>query len=185
MVNSWTCPEANNHGFVPWHRLVKQVAGLSLDRFLHDYPVPALRVLDPHLDPAEPGEPDPADRGIQLLTETIESAAILQYLTKVAFVTKKPGNPFPHLVSIGRSHRNDITIAVDSVSRVHGYFVCDDGRWCFTDHGSSNGSQIDGCKMQPAEKYPLNDGQQLQLGLDVILELLYPRSLYHKIEAHS
>ena len=41
-----------------------------------------------------------------------ECAAILRYLGTVAFVDKRPANPFAHLVSIGRSANNDITLAV-------------------------------------------------------------------------
>ena len=111
---------------------------------------------------------------------TIKSRSVLRYLGKVAFVAKRPGNPFAHLISVGRSASNDITIAVDSVSKVHGYFVRDGLAWCFTDHGSTNGSLIADRPVTAGEKYPLFDGSILQLGLEFTFEFLSPESLYER-----
>jgi pSer/pThr/pTyr-binding forkhead associated (FHA) protein len=184
----WYCPDADENGFVPFEVLEKRAGRGSRQQFLKDFPVPGLLVVYRAQDPS--GGPDfraeadtildPTDRGVQLLTMSIRSTAILRYLGKVAFVTKRPGNPFAHLISIGRSVNNDITLAVDSVSKVHGYFVSAGGGWSFNDHGSTNGSRLDGVAIVAGERYPLADGNVLQLGLEALLEFLSPESLYRR-----
>ena len=154
---------------------------MPLEQFLGEYPVPALLVVYRERDLGQEAI-DPTDSGVQLLTVSIKSTAILRYLGKVAFIAKRPGNPFAHLISVGRSAKNDITVAVDSVSKVHGYFVPEDEMgWSFTDHGSTNGSLLDDEELESGRKYPLEDGVLLQLGLEVMLEVLSPEALYHKI----
>ena len=89
-----------------------------------------------------------------------------------ALFLQRPGVPFAHLISIGRSTNNDITLAVESVSKVHGYLVNENGRVRFTDHGSTNGSKINGHRLETNKKYTLEDGDVLHLGLEAALEVL-------------
>jgi len=177
----WTCPNADADGFVFYELLKEQTIHLPYEQFLREYPMPALLVVYRERDMGQEAL-DPTDSGVQLLTVSIRSTAILRYLGKVAFVTKRPGNPFAHLISVGRSAKNDITIAVDSVSKVHGYFVPGDREgWSFTDHSSTNGSLLDDVELESGKKYSLEDGALLQLGLEVMLEVLSPEALYRKI----
>jgi pSer/pThr/pTyr-binding forkhead associated (FHA) protein len=53
--------------------------------------------------------------------------------------------------------------------------------WRFTDHGSTNGSKLNGKKLEANQKYTLEDGDVLQLGLEVMLEFLGPEALYNRI----
>lgn len=177
----WSYPDANEDGFVLVGRIGKQAKSSTLEQFLQEFPMPALVTLIGGTDPNQSGETlDPSDSGVQLLTVSIKSTAILRYLGKLAFVAKRPGNPFAHLISVGRSASNDITIAVDSVSKVHGYFVQEDHGWSFTDHGSTNGSSVNGSEVASGEKIPLFDGSILQLGVEVMLEFVTPESLYQR-----
>ncbi len=181
----WSCPDADEHGFVPFKLIQERAAGKTLTQFLDEFPVPALLAVyaggAPGADPATAGDTfDPNNSGVQLLTVSIKSTAILRYLGRLAFITKRPGNPFAHLISVGRSATNDITVAVDSVSKVHGYFVREGDGWSFTDHGSTNGSTLAGKELAPGGKYPLHDGAVLQLGLEAMLQYLSPESLYRK-----
>lgn len=178
---SWHCADADEHGFVSYEYLQRRIVTSGREQFLQDFPAPALHVVYRGSAPTQDVF-DPNQSGVQLLTVTVKSAGVLRYLGRVAFVCKKPGNPFAHLVSIGRSASNDITIAVESVSKVHGYLVReDDGVWRFTDHGSTNGSKLNGKKLEPNQKYTLEDGDILQLGLEVMLEFLRPQALYNRI----
>lgn len=178
---SWYCSDADEHGFVSYEYLQRRIVTTGREQFLQDFPAPALHVVYRGSAPSQDVF-DPNQSGVQLLTVTVKSAGVLRYLGRVAFVCKKPGNPFAHLVSIGRSASNDVTIAVESVSKVHGYLVReDDGLWRFTDHGSTNGSKLNGKKLEPNQKYTLEDGDILQLGLEVMLEFLRPEALYNRI----
>ncbi len=183
-TSNWSCPDADEHGFVPFKLIQERAAGRTQDQFIEEFPVPALLAVyaaGAGGDPASAGEPfDPNESGVQLVTVSIKSTAILRYLGRLAFVTKRPGNPFAHLISVGRSATNDITVAVDSVSKVHGYFVREGVGWSFTDHASTNGSLLAGKELTPGDKYPLHDGVVLQLGLEAMLQYLSPESLYLK-----
>ncbi len=183
---NWSCADADEHGFVPFELVRKAAAGKTREQFLASFPAPALLAVvgDGGSGPGAAAETvDPNDSGVQLLTVSIKSTAILRYLGKLAFVTKRPGNPFAHLISVGRSVSNDVTVAVDSVSKVHGYFVREGSGWSFTDHGSTNGSTLAGRDLEPGEKYPLHDGVVLQLGLEASLQYLSPESLYARTSA--
>ncbi len=175
----WSFPDVDEHGFVPFEVIQRKAAASTRERFLEAFPAPALLAVFSDTLPGEDGETaDPYASGVQLLTVSIKSTAILRYLGKLAFIAKRPGNPFAHLISVGRSASNDITIAVDSVSKVHGYFVREGTLWSFTDHGSTNGSALGGEDLVPGQKYPLFDGSVLRLGLEVMLEYLSPERLY-------
>lgn len=179
MTTPWTCPQANDDGFAAMKHFKKLAAKRSEEDFVKLHPVPALLVVDRAA--SSKGVLDyffPEKSGYQLVTETIKGAAILRYLGKVAFVTKQPGNPYPHLISIGRSPKNDITIGVESISKVHGYFVMEGGGWCFTDHESTNGSKLNGKKLKAGRKYPLKENAELRLGLETTLEFMSPPTFY-------
>lgn len=176
---SWYCADADEHGFVPFEYIQRRIIAGSQEQFLRDFPIPALLVVFRGNAPDQEHF-DPNQSGVQLLTVSVRSAGVLRYLGRVAFVCKKPGNPFAHLISIGRSASNDVTIAVESVSKVHGYLVNEDGHWRYTDHGSTNGTKINGAKIEKGEKIVLNDGDVIQLGLEVMLEFLSPAALYRR-----
>ena len=178
---SWHHPRADQDGFVALEEIQDRARRLSREDFLREFPVPALLVVYRDSDGSKGGQAlDPSDHGVQLLTVSIKSASVLRYLNRLAFLCKRPGNPYAHLISVGRSHNNDITIAVDSVSKVHGYFATEDGRWNFTDHSSTNGSLINDHELRSGQKHILQDGDVLQLGLEVTLEYHGSGSLYDR-----
>lgn len=177
--DGWNHPEANDEGFVTFGKIRSDAQAMDLASFLEAYPRPALRAVEKNRGSSGIRRLlEPVDRGVQLLTERIEGVEILRYLGKVAFLAKRPGNPYQHLISIGRSHTNDITVSVESVSKVHGYFVRDGESWLFTDHGSTNGSRVGRRKLKKGEKQPLDDTVSVHLGFDVCFEYLLPVSLY-------
>ena len=181
MSDSWHYPGADSGGFVAFEELQERARGLSQEDFVQEFRVPALVVVYREPD-AEGGTLDPSSQGVQLLTVSIKSASILRYLNRAAFICKRPGNPFAHLISVGRSASNDIAIGVDSVSKVHGYFARDDeaGSWSFTDHSSTNGSLINDKPLESGQKHQLQDGDFIQLGLEVTLEYYSPKRLYER-----
>ena len=157
--DGWYCADADAQGFVSYDYIRREANRLSLEDFEASFPVPALMVVYRGVDQAENEGMDPGQSGVQLLTMSVKSASVLRYLSRVAFVCKRPGNPYAHLISVGRSVNNDISIKVDSVSKVHGYLVMEDGLWRFTDHGSTNGSRINGHDLVPKEIHPQRSGR--------------------------
>lgn len=178
----WAHPDVNPDGFLAISRMRKQAASLSVDDFAASFPMPALRSIDPADSSTGIRKLLPSqDQGVQLLTQMVDGVEGLRYLGKLAFVTKRPGNPYPHLISIGRSKTNDITVGVSSVSKVHGYFVHDEDGWKFTDHGSTNGSRLNRRKLDAKEKVLLEDGAVLQLGSDTAFQFHLPAGLHRRL----
>lgn len=174
----WYSTDADEHGFVDWEKLARKARSMDEAEFVAAFPRPALRVV--YRGDGVADAPASDRSGVQLLTVAVKSAGILRYLSRVTFVAKRPGVPFAHLISVGRSNNNDITIAVESVSKVHGYLVVDDDRIRFTDHASTNGSKLNGYPLEKNKKYSLAEGDVLHLGLEVALEFMLPASLYRK-----
>lgn len=64
-------------------------------------------------------------------------------------------------MSVGRTDDNQLVIADDSVSSHHGEFTFDGSSWTLTDLGSTNGTKIDGNRV---ENVSLTPGGAFQLG---------------------
>ncbi|MEM6793742.1 MAG: FHA domain-containing protein [Acidobacteriota bacterium] len=180
LPRDWHYAGADEHGFILYDTLRREAAARSEEQFLADFPVPGVMVIYRGLDQAESEGMDPSQSGVQLLTVSVRSASVMRYLSRVAFVCKRPGNPYAHLISIGRSTSNDITVAVDSVSKVHGYFVIEEGEVLFTDHESTNGSRLNGHRLEPKTRHTVRDGDIVQLGLEVMLEFMTPATMYRR-----
>ena len=178
---NWYYEGVDEGGFASFEEIQEKARKMTPEEFGRQFPVPALLVV--YREPDSSGAPlDPSSQaGVQLLTVSIKSATILRYLNQIAFLCKRPGNPYAHLISIGRSASNDISIAVDSVSKVHGYFAQDGDTWCFTDHSSTNGSLLNDQPLQAGQKSTLREGDLLQLGLEVTLEYYTPAGLFGKL----
>lgn len=185
MTRPRTCPVADQEGFVSYERLREDARHLALDAFVRAYPRPALRAQDT-------GEDSSAirrfigtlDRGVhrhvQRWTQRVDDGGYLRYLDKAAFVTKRPGTPFPKVVSIGRAPANDIVLTVGTISKVHGYFFEEPDGWYFTDPGSTNGTRLEGRRLTPNVKARLEDGSTLRFGQETTLRFLLPPSLWEQ-----
>lgn len=176
-------PGADEEGFQHITELRKACRGRSLRAFSETYPAPALLVVGlgaTELQGVDEGAP--TDSRPQLLTIAHKGLRVLRYVDRLAFLVKRPGNPFPHFVSLGRAGNNDIVLTVDSVSKVHGYFTCGADGWSFTDHGSTNGTSLNGRRLEGAARQPLSDTDQLQLGPGITLEFLLPETLHARLQ---
>ena len=175
----------NEEGFMHISKIREACRGATLERFLEIYPVPALYISS--LDPQAASLLE--DSGVQesgrpqLLTIAGSTLRPLRYLERVAFLVKRPGNPFPHFVSLGRSANNDVVVALEGVSKLHGYFTCSHQGWAYTDQGSTNGSILNGRRMKPMQRTPILDRHRLKIGAGLTLQFLLPESLYQLASA--
>ncbi len=64
-------------------------------------------------------------------------------------------------MSVGRAEGNDLVIPDGSVSSSHGEFANEDGIWTFTDLGSTNGTKVNGERVDRVE---LGHGAQFEIG---------------------
>jgi predicted component of type VI protein secretion system len=67
-------------------------------------------------------------------------------------------------IVVGRNSGNDIVIKHDSISRQHCRIEAQKGVFYITDLGSSNGTFIDGQKIEPQKRMAFLSSQQLTLG---------------------
>ena len=74
-------------------------------------------------------------------------------------------------VLLGRALTNDIRLVSSQISKVHVRFELDEGKWQIVDLGSSNGTRLNGLKLEPDRAYFLRGGDELVLGDIVILYL--------------
>jgi len=182
-IRTLTLPGTNKDGFASVSDVRREVRARDLPGFLEIYPVSALLVADIKVgEPEGGGDPDATARsGPQLLTELKSGSSAFRYMDKVGFLAKRPGNPFPQFVSLGRAANNDLVIGIDSVSKFHGYFTIEAERWSLTDYRSTNGTEINGTKVTPNVAVDLADADRIRFGNDVIVMFLSPQALYAKL----
>lgn len=153
--------------------------------FARGCPGPALLITED----AKKGDGGPKEKpggSSSFLIVTLEGKAtgtsgVTRYLKRAAFIAKRPGNPFPNMVSLGRATSNDIVIALETVSKLHGYFLREGDQWFYTDYQSTNGTIINDQRVERSEKRLLADGDRFQIGLDVKGQFLSPVSLYERV----
>jgi hypothetical protein len=77
---------------------------------------------------------------------------------------KRPGaNAFEHMVTLGRAKNNDLLLPDPAVSKFHASFVRgSDGVWSVTD-ASSNGTWLDGQKLEKGQPAVLRVGATINL----------------------
>jgi pSer/pThr/pTyr-binding forkhead associated (FHA) protein len=81
-------------------------------------------------------------------------------------LTTPDGNTFEadlnaQRVSVGRNEENDVCIPDASVSGSHGEFTQEGSAWVFTDTGSTNGTKING---ERVDRFELSHGAQFEIG---------------------
>jgi hypothetical protein len=172
---------ASKDGFLSQDEVRQRARELSLEAFREAYPAPALMVVDVTVG-AGGGDADATVKsGPQLVTMLSQGANAFRYLDRVGFLVKRPGNPFPQFVSLGRAGNNDLVLAVESVSKFHAYFTCDGGRWSLTDYRSMNGTSLNGERVEPNATRPLADGAEIEFGGQIKLRFLTTDWLYKKL----
>lgn len=194
MVGERIVPELDGDGFMWLEDLAAKARALASSSFARVYSVPALVVsFDSIPDPSAPtpsaptnaGEMDGLERSFKRTVDTRGSdarQARLRYGAKVAFLTKRPNNPFPWMVSIGRALNCDIALNLTSVSKIHGIFQQEpDGAWSYGDQQSSNGSFVNDQRLAPNARRVLPDGTTLRLGPDIAFEFFSPGALHARL----
>jgi len=111
--------------------------------------------------------------------------AASRYHDRIAFLAKRAGNPFPNMISVGRALNNDLVVMLSTMSKIHGYFMCEGDAWSFIDHGSKNGTRINDQPLQPREKRALQSGDRIRLGLELHAVFFAPEKLYDFLRRSS
>lgn len=88
----------------------------------------------------------------------------------VRALAKSDRNPFSDLITVGRSANNDVVIDSVEVSKVHAWIRTDEARVTICDQGSTNGTFVDGVRLEPRVDHTLRPGARVKLGT---VECLY------------
>ena len=173
-------------GFVSLEALKARAKKMTKTEFVASCAGPALVVTGDEGSASSPGAAA-GPGGSSFLIVTLEGAssqaavAAKRYLGRVVFLAKRPGNPFPNMISLGRATSNDIVIPLETISKLHGYFLREGDAYFYTDYQSTNGSLVNGKKLDKGEKRLLSDGDRMKLGLDVNAVFLMPATLYARV----
>jgi hypothetical protein len=183
-------PGTNREGFVPLDAVRARARELAPSEFVAIYFAPVLHVQAlPGAAHREGTGTDDAERSFrrtQLADDEPDAAPGAgpipdsgRYHDRLGFLLKRPGNPFPQMISLGRAMNNDLVVVLETISKMHGYFLLEGSdRWCYTDHRSTNGSAVNGDRLKTGEKRPLRDGDLIRLGFEVQATFRSPGSLH-------
>lgn len=72
------------------------------------------------------------------------------------------------VTTIGRTNGNDLIISGRTVSRRHARFWFDSNRWYIADMQSANGTLVNNMRIQPNQAVPLNDGDIISFGDEIV-----------------
>ena len=72
------------------------------------------------------------------------------------------------VTTIGRTNGNDLIISGRTVSRRHARFWFDTNRWYIADMQSANGTLVNNMRIQPNQAVPLNDGDIISFGDEIV-----------------
>ena len=101
-----------------------------------------------------------------------------RYERRVAFLRKRPGNPFPQMVSVGRAGNSDIVIRLAAISKVHAYFFREaSGSWSLVDQRSRNGTFLNAKRLEAGERLPLTCGDRVRFAAEVTVLFVTPDGL--------
>jgi hypothetical protein len=89
--------------------------------------------------------------------------ASLALVHRVFPLTKAPSGP-PGPVVVGRTSENDVSIPEYSISKRHCSFEVKDGTMAVSDCGSTNGTTLNGTKLERGASVPLCGGEQITMG---------------------
>jgi hypothetical protein len=96
-------------------------------------------------------------------------------------VRKRPGNPYPERISVGRATNCDIVLRFAVVSKLHAHFTLrPDGFMQLSDLGSSNGTWHNGRRLERGQRVLLSPNDHLSFG-GVCCELVDAVGLYEKV----
>jgi hypothetical protein len=174
-------------GFTRLNDVCKNARGLGVHAFCEAFPQHALifssvaSASDAAQDaaPVEFGD----DRDATHASDVGDDRAVsLVYGDRVAFLRKRPENPFPDMISLGRASNNDVVVRLSSISKIHAVFMrSPSGGWTITDSGSTNGTYLNDTALAPRIRESLTDGDRIRLGLDLKCVFLEPESLFERV----
>ena len=133
------------------------VTGLSRQDFVTRYAGRYLCVL---LGEGE-SEDTPAFRTLGGVMPPLKGGSTLHVFP---LVKRDAANPFSMMITFGRAPNNDLHVELSQVSKFHGYFSQAGENWQVTDAGSTNGTFLDGVRLEHRRAVTVEPGAEVRLG---------------------
>jgi Protein of unknown function (DUF3662)/FHA domain len=129
------------------------------------------RVVQPDQEPAQPGAEEESGRTMIYSTagrvaEPLEERARAREQNALLLVDGKRMVVGPAGVTLGRSRQCDVVLEDPNISRQHAEIRPRGGAWVLTDLGSTNGSLINGRRIDHPEV--VKPGDEIEIGTSVI-----------------
>lgn len=100
---------------------------------------------------------------------------------QVVPVVKKPGNPFPDRLTIGRTPNCDVVLRLPFISKVHAHLLVQPGgTFVLKDNNASNQTRHQNRPLSPGGSCVIEDGDIVSFG-SLDLELMSPGRFYRTL----
>lgn len=100
---------------------------------------------------------------------------------RIVPVKKRPGNPYPDRLSVGRAPNCDVVLRLPSISKVHAHLLVQpDNSFCLRDNQASNQTYLNGRKLEPGTTAKLAVGDSIALG-SLTLEFVDAKLLHRML----
>lgn len=131
-------------------KYVQRMGGRSRDEFIAEVKVPIL---------VQTTEPEGADKKAEssvprfgTMSMNKENLVFTEAGLYVFPLRKQATNAFGMMVTVGRAANNDIVLPYDGISKFHAYFSNLGGNWVLVDAKSTNGTFLEGRRLNPDVK---------------------------------
>jgi len=148
---------SRSEALVPLEIFIRERLRLSRGDFIRAYPTPMLLVQLGQV-PLDEG----AFRTMNVGPEGLPKGEGYEML--VAPVRKRTDDAFTAFVWVGRAEQCDICLPFESVSKLQAQFVRKGELFQLLDVGSTNGTFLEGAKLERDRPQPVPDGAELRFG---------------------
>jgi len=161
--------------------LMRARQGQTRDEFVMTHPYPYLIDQSGGSAVATPkGGYETTQTSLESYQALMQAHAAKTIRSLVLPIVKKGSGIFAGMINVGRTHNNDVVISSGEVSKFHAYFTKDpvQGGYSLTDVGSTNGTWVNGVKLEPRQAMLLNEGAILNFAGQRELLFYTPQGVY-------
>jgi FHA domain len=186
--NQWKVLGLDEEGFVTLNSLRASVASVGPDAFrvrLGGAPVLVVeesyreKVPDPQSVAFQ--RTDDPDEELEVTAKFSLNSAATHYQGRVAFLVKRPGNPFASMITVGRARNCDIALSLTTVSKVQAYFLREEDGWKLIDQGSTNGTFLNEERLSAGDRRPVGQGDMIRFGRELIVAFVLPDAFLEQV----
>jgi hypothetical protein len=111
-------------------------------------------------------------------TQDVPTGSVRMLGALVLPIVKKPTNPYPERISVGRALNCDVVIRDGTVSKLHGHFVPVSAREAdLVDRASQNGTKLNGLPLAPEVPKRVTSGDTIIFG-SIAVQFLDAKKLW-------